>query len=83
MNRCRACTALAKERHGTGEPGQLAHTWEHVGKTKRRAAVNQRPVIPRSMRSGSPSISLLDLGDDLVSIRRVVGPPPLFQPAQR
>ena len=38
---------------GTDQPRQPAHTWGHPGETKRRAAVNQRPAIPKRMRSGS------------------------------
>src|SRR5437870_1158565 len=33
---------------------QPAHTWGHPEQAKRRAAVGQRPVTSKSMRSGSP-----------------------------
>ena len=34
--------------------------------TNKRAAVNRRPAVSKRMRSGSPSVSLLELGGRLV-----------------
>ena len=50
--------------------------------TKRRAAVNRRPAGSKWMRSGSPSVSLLELGDRLLNSQRTAGSAPRFQPAR-
>src|SRR6266849_10292721 len=71
----RAGAALPKGAYGTVDSGHLAHTWEHRGRTKRRAPVNPGPAISRSMRSGSPSDSLLELTDRRVNSQRAVGIP--------
>ncbi len=70
-----ACAALVKEPYGSFESSQLAHTWKHAGEKKRRAAVNLRPAGSKWMRSGSPSVTLLELGDCRVNRQRAAGTP--------
>jgi hypothetical protein len=81
-------------RGGCGSPDQPlrgaqlpepAHTWGHPRDTRRRAPVNPEPAIPRSMRSGSPSDSLLELGERFRLIKRqrgVGGPARGLRPLQ-